>query len=182
LSCWVDRSAPIDPCSGPGEVRYTRVETITLKADGTYKSHLLEYEYGGYVRANGKGLWIFGAEEIWLKGEEFRTGWCTRCGEPFHKSRSSQCLLINVRYSLEEWKKKFHRKYDVQCYQCKKFGHVGSLCPERSCFICGKAGHIARKCPTPEKGASDKSRIEEPVRYCPSFPMPKTEIVYKEKA
>lgn len=36
----------------------------------------------------------------------------------------------------------------VQCFSCKKFGHIARSCNKKFCNYCKQQGHIISKCPT----------------------------------
>ncbi|PWA93837.1 cellular nucleic acid binding protein [Artemisia annua] len=40
-------------------------------------------------------------------------------------------------------------RVDIKCFNCKKVGHIGWVCPD-SCCLCRETGHTGEKCPNAE--------------------------------
>uniref|UniRef100_A0A1J3EM29 DNA-binding protein HEXBP n=1 Tax=Noccaea caerulescens TaxID=107243 RepID=A0A1J3EM29_NOCCA len=69
-----------------------------------------------------------------------KTAVCLRCGDFGH-----DMILCNYEYSRDDLK-------DIQCYVCKRFGHLCCVEPGNSptwavsCYRCGQLGHIGLAC------------------------------------
>ncbi|KAF8111206.1 hypothetical protein N665_0076s0194 [Sinapis alba] len=76
---------------------------------------------------------------------------CLRCGHSGH-----DMILCNYDYSRDDLK-------DIQCYVCKRFGHLccvepgnNSLSWSVSCYRCGQLGHIGLACGRNYEESTDK--------------------------
>ena len=70
-------------------------------------------------------------------------------------TRKKEEITVNENAIERKKEKTSYNKNEktVRCFNCSKFGHLSSTCPEprrdrNACFKCNKTGHIAKNCPS----------------------------------
>ena len=77
----------------------------------------------------------------------------------YSSSEEEQVNLVRKQNKYRERIQTDKLQSGVNCYTCRKKGHVWKFCPDRRCAICGERGHARFRCPRVEPVAgSDMKR------------------------